>query len=244
MDQHSVTGDDVELFISAMNTAKNELRRTAGFSPSRAVFGRDPLLPGELLGEGDQTQYEHILTAGWQPARPISGAKVTPNFDVLYYNDRGLRAPSWRSGTWCISSGSPGIARNGGGMDLPASLGKKTRTFGCPSEGDAFSRPAPEHIRNCTGEELGDTFTLRATKENLQRLVAYDPNDPNDPDSLDLEVGEAEDDPELEHAEVPDQNELDEDAEMAEPSGPRRPPPEGRPEGVTKRMRSKGPRKD
>ena len=44
-----------------MNSANNELRRRHGFSPTQAVFGKDPKIPGELCAADDKERYLEIL---------------------------------------------------------------------------------------------------------------------------------------------------------------------------------------
>ena len=53
MDQYSVTEGDIEFTVAAVNSALNTLRRQSGFSPSQAVWGRDPQVPEELVQAGD-----------------------------------------------------------------------------------------------------------------------------------------------------------------------------------------------
>ncbi|CAE7367423.1 GIP, partial [Symbiodinium microadriaticum] len=68
-DELSVGEDDISLAVSAVNQAKNELRRTSGYSPSQAVFGRDPYVPGELLDEKDGEQQEQLINQDLQRGR-------------------------------------------------------------------------------------------------------------------------------------------------------------------------------
>ena len=58
---------------------------------------------------------------------------------------------------------------------------------------------APEHIRRATNEEVGSAFVLRATKDDLEKLIEYDENDPdmfNGEDEHPLEEGEQQQDDE------------------------------------------------
>ena len=48
VDEQSVTEADIDLAVASTCAAKNELRRKHGFSPSMAVFGREPRYPEEL----------------------------------------------------------------------------------------------------------------------------------------------------------------------------------------------------
>ena len=48
-DDNSVTEEDLSMAVTSINQAINSLRRTSGFSPAQAVWGRDASVPGQLL---------------------------------------------------------------------------------------------------------------------------------------------------------------------------------------------------
>ena len=72
VDEHSVTGADLELAVAATCGAKNELRRKHGFSPAMAVFGREPRYPEELDGGHDDELFLEILSSDRQRQREVA----------------------------------------------------------------------------------------------------------------------------------------------------------------------------
>ena len=50
VDENAVVAEDVPMATTSVNTALNTLKQDSGFSPSQAVWGRDPQLPEEILG--------------------------------------------------------------------------------------------------------------------------------------------------------------------------------------------------
>ena len=72
IDEKSITSDDMYMAIQAVNSAKNELRRRHGFSPSQAVFGKDPRTPEELCSGVDEERFIEILSEDSRRQREIS----------------------------------------------------------------------------------------------------------------------------------------------------------------------------
>ncbi|OLP79491.1 hypothetical protein AK812_SmicGene40207 [Symbiodinium microadriaticum] len=66
----SITEDEVHLAASLVSSAKNELRRRCGHSPTEWVFGRHPRLPEGL-------------------ADPDNGEKATADYAKHYFSERG-----------------------------------------------------------------------------------------------------------------------------------------------------------
>ena len=71
IDEKNVTAEDIDLAIQAVNSAKNELRRKHGFSPSQAVFGRDPRPPEELCSGNDEERFIELMTHDRQRQREV-----------------------------------------------------------------------------------------------------------------------------------------------------------------------------
>ncbi|CAE7353792.1 GIP [Symbiodinium sp. CCMP2592] len=72
IDEKSITSEDMYLAVQAVNSAKNELRRRHGFSPTQAVFGRDPRSPEEICGANDEDRYIEVLSADRRRQREVS----------------------------------------------------------------------------------------------------------------------------------------------------------------------------
>ncbi|CAE7800243.1 GIP, partial [Symbiodinium sp. KB8] len=62
VDDHSVSKNDLKMTVTAINTALNTLKKSSGFSPAQAVWGRDPQLPEDLFDSSHGQQIEHVLT--------------------------------------------------------------------------------------------------------------------------------------------------------------------------------------
>ena len=72
VDEQSVTEADIDLAVVSTCAAKNELRRKHGFSPSMAVFGREPRYPEELEGGHDDELFMEILSSDRQRQREVA----------------------------------------------------------------------------------------------------------------------------------------------------------------------------
>ncbi|CAE7328612.1 RE1 [Symbiodinium sp. CCMP2592] len=252
VDEHSITKDapgDVKLGITAINAAKNELRRLGGYSPTQAVYGRDPDVPGELLDHRDPQQVDEILTRDQLRAREhtlrqaariayhraqvdsklrrallqrsrVAGEDLNPG-DIVYFFRKPKNKKDWR---W---------------VGPATVVGHEKKNLWVASSGRCHL-VAPEHIRKATGEELGDLFTLRTTQDDLHRLLDEEPSDPQVfeypaelPDDVDVDF----------YLPSGDENGLDlpEDEVMPMEGERRRGLPGEGPRAVSKRYRVKGP---
>ena len=186
-DEFSVTEADLHLCITAVNAAKNQLKRRSGVSPSQMVWGREPRVPGELLGDGDGRQEEFILShdklrakehsmrcaakaayfrcQGDQRIRRalLQRSRVAPGTlevgDVIYFYRKPKDSKNW---IWR----GPATVIGHEGPNTWASFGGRCHLV------------APEHARLATSEELGEAFSLKTTKDDLLRLLEGDPDDP------------------------------------------------------------------
>ncbi|CAE7917780.1 RE2 [Symbiodinium sp. KB8] len=185
-DDLSVGEDDISLAVAAVNQAKNELRRTSGYSPSQAVFGRDPYVPGELLDEKDGEQQEQLINQDLQRGREhairmaaraayfrvqgdqklrrallqrsrVTGEELHPG-DLVFFLRKPKNSKDW---SWK----GPGTVVGTEHKNLWISFGGRCHLV------------APEHVRRATNEETGNAFILKTNRDDLQRLVEYDPDD-------------------------------------------------------------------
>ncbi|CAE7749525.1 GIP [Symbiodinium necroappetens] len=69
VDERSANADEANMVITAVNSAMNTLRRESGFSPSQAVWGRDPKLPDDIHHSFQDDHVEHIISHDRQRAR-------------------------------------------------------------------------------------------------------------------------------------------------------------------------------
>ncbi|CAE7318597.1 RE2, partial [Symbiodinium sp. CCMP2456] len=186
VDDHSVTENEVHLAVTAVNSAVNELRRKNGFSPSQAVWGKDPEMPGELLGSKDLEQFDHLISRDHQRAREHAlrtAAKET--FFRCQTDDKLRRALLQRSRV-----SGPDLAVGDFVFFYRKAKNQKFWQWHGPatvighaganvwvSRGGRCHLVAPEHLRRATSEELGDAFTSRTTRDDLEKLLELDPDE-------------------------------------------------------------------
>ncbi|CAE7239737.1 GIP, partial [Symbiodinium necroappetens] len=178
-DDLSVGEGDISLAVAAVNQAKNELRRTSGYSPSQAVFGRDPYVPGELLDEKDGEQQEQLINQDLQRGREhairmaaraayfrvqgdqklrrallqrsrVTGEELHPG-DLVFFLRKPKNSKDW---SWK----GPGTVVGTEHKNLWISFGGRCHLV------------APEHVRRATNEETGNAFILKTNRDDLQRL--------------------------------------------------------------------------
>ena len=261
VDEHSISKEspgDIKMGITAINAAKNELRRQGGFSPTQAVYGRDPHIPGELLDHRDPQQTDEILTRDQLRAREqvlrqaariayhraqvdsrlrrallqrsrVSEEDLNPG-DVVYFLRKPKNKKDWR---W---------------VGPATVVGHEKKNLWVASAGRCHL-VAPEHIRRATSEEVGDLFTLRSTQDDLLRLLDQEAGDPQAYDYPEDGQEDADEDVE-EDLHLPPGDEVDknilsevifDDEEMPMEGERRRGPPGGGPVVINKRCRAKGP---
>ncbi|CAE7487110.1 GIP, partial [Symbiodinium necroappetens] len=261
VDEHSILKEspgDIKMGITAINAAKNELRRQGGFSPTQAVYGRDPDVPGELLDHRDPQQTDEILTRDQLRAREqvlrqaariayhraqvdsrlrrallqrsrVSGEDLNPG-DVVYFLRKPKNKKDWR---W---------------VGPATVVGHEKKNLWVASAGRCHL-VAPEHVRKATSEEVGDLFTLCATQDDLQRLLDQEPGDPQAydyPENTLEDTGEnVDEDLVLPPGDDMNKDLLSEvifdDEEMPMEGERRRGPPGDPPVVLNKRYRTKGP---
>ena len=122
VDDHSVSKNDLKMTVTAINTALNTLKKSSGFSPAQAVWGRDPQLPEDLFDSSHGQQIEHVLTHDRKraresrPRRRSSRIRTTTSYVVLSFSAHVLQDPKFRLETSCTFIGSPRIPRTGDGL--------------------------------------------------------------------------------------------------------------------------------
>ena len=78
VEEKSIESTDVPVAVAAVNSAKNELRRVSGFSPSQIVFGRNPKLPEDLIDNGDNLGANYLLTTDLMRQREVENPHGCP----------------------------------------------------------------------------------------------------------------------------------------------------------------------
>ena len=123
IDDKSITSEDMYMAVQAVNSAKNELRRRHGFSPSQAVFGRDPRAPEELCAGVDEERFIEIMTEDKRRQREVSvraSAKMAffrtqldTKFRRALLQRARVKRGGYTVGSWCASIASKRLPRRG-----------------------------------------------------------------------------------------------------------------------------------
>ena len=196
VDDHSVTESEVHLAVTAVNSAVNELRRKHGYSPSQAVWGKDPDVPGELLGGKDLEQYDHVISRDRQRAREHALRVAAKETFFRCQSDSKLRRAllqrSRVSGPDLAVGDFVYFYRKAKNQKFwqwhgPATVIGHEGSNVWVAHGGRCHLVAPEHLRRATSEEIGDAFVLRTTQADLEKLLELNPDEIVFEDSEQLE---------------------------------------------------------
>ncbi|CAE7551345.1 GIP, partial [Symbiodinium necroappetens] len=249
-DELSVTKAEITLAIGAVSNAKNKLARISGYSPAQHVFGYLPNDPDDLLNgphAGDPTEEDIIDDRHAQEVAMRSAARA-----AYYHVQSDERVRRALSGRTRVISRAPECGErvfyfrktknNKRGIWMgPGTVIGFEGVNAWVTRGGRCVLCSPEHLRLATPEELGQAFSLRAAREDLDRLLNAEDDEEIFEDE-NAEAGgigdvdfDAEDDPdgdvamaEMDHGEPPEDR-----------RGVRRGPQEA-PPLVLKRQRRKG----
>ncbi|CAE7372060.1 RE2 [Symbiodinium sp. CCMP2592] len=210
IDEQAVTEEDIDMAIACVNQAKNQLRRRHGFSPSQAVFGKDPSTPGDLLAGQDEERFLEIMTADRKRQKEINIRNPARVAFFRSQTDARLRRAliqrarvkhtAYHIGEMvCFFRIEKSATKRGVWRGPGVLVGCEGPTNWWVSYGGRCHLVAEEHLRPSTAEELNELLSTRVAKEDLDRLLRNNPDDP--------EVFEPE-----------DENEKDLDLEDYEPS--------------------------
>eukprot|EP00439_Symbiodinium_sp_Y106_P045755 s2167_g5.t2 len=237
----NVTQADIALAVGAVSHAKNTLRKVSGYSPAQHVFGQTPAAPDDLIDGPMAHLPEGEVVLDDKHAREVAmRTAARAAFHFVQTDDRVRRALQGRSR---VQAREPNVgdrvfffrkAKNSkrGWWRGPATvIGKESTNFWVSRAGRCLLC-APEHVRVATNQELGHMFSLRASREDLDKLLNADYDDKHIYEEEEAEAEHAGDDLEME--EVAMENE---DVDVDE-KGTRR-PDEGLPKPVLKRVRMK-----
>ncbi|CAE7213744.1 GIP [Symbiodinium sp. CCMP2592] len=238
VDETSATHPEANMVITSVNAAMNTLRRESGFSPSQAVWGRDPKLPEDITGGPHDEHVEHILSHDRLRAREHTLRVAAKSSYFRCQNDARLRrsllqrsrvaGPDLGVGAHIFFYRKPKNNKNWEWHGPAVVIGHEGPNTWVSFTGRCHL-VAPEHIRIASSEELGSAFTMRSTQRDLQLLLERDFSEEATYEEGDVEM---EEDPELPPG----------DGDLPEPpgGGRRREGPEASAR-VVKRHRVKGP---
>ncbi|CAE7261754.1 RE1 [Symbiodinium natans] len=183
VDDQSASVGEAGMVLTAVNSAMNTLRRETGFSPSQAVWGRDPDLP-ELLKNSPQDEHvEHVISRDRQRAREHSLRIAAKEAYFKSQNDSKFRrallqrsrvtGPELQVGAHVFFYRKPKNNKNWEWHGPAVVIGREGPNFWLSFSGRCHL-VAPEHLRMASAEELGAAFALRTTQDDLQRLLDQD----------------------------------------------------------------------
>ena len=183
VDDHSVSKNDLKITVTAINTALNTLKKSSGFSPAQAVWGRDPQLPEDLFDSSHGHQIEHVLTHDRKRAREMTLRLAAKEAFFRNQNDNKLRrallqrsrvaGPEVQVGDFVYFYRKPKNSKDWRWIGPATVIGFEGPNFWTSFAGRCHL-VAREHLRMATGEEIGSAFTLRTTKEDLEKLLDRD----------------------------------------------------------------------
>ena len=234
IDEKSITSEDMYMAVQAVNSAKNELRRRHGFSPSQAVFGKDPRTPEELCSGVDEERFIEIMSEDRKRQREVGvRAAARMAFFRTQIDSKFRRALIQRSrvkrGGYAVGElvcfyRIEKVATKRGQWRGPGTIIGHEGGNWWVSFGGRCHLVAEEHLRPATSEELGEIFSTRIARDDLERLLNLDPDDPDtyrppddeappDADANPFDVPDGPDDEELYSLSEPEDMEVQLDLE-------------------------------
>ncbi|CAE7838363.1 RE2 [Symbiodinium sp. CCMP2592] len=193
VDEKSVVAQDVPMAVTAVNSALNTLRRESGFSPCQAVMGRDPRLPEDLQGGPHDEHVEEVITRDRQRAREHALRIAAKEAYFKCQSDSKVRrallhrsrvaGPELSAGDHVYFYRKPKNKKHWLWFGPAVVIGHEGPNLWLSYSGRCYLT-APEHIRRATAEEIGTAFTMRATEDDLNRLLEVDYEDP---EALDID---------------------------------------------------------
>ena len=168
---------------------KDEERVTpAGFSPSQAVFRKDPATPGDLLSGQDEERFLEIMTADRKRQKEASVRSAARVAFFRSQTDTRLRRAliqrarvkhtAYHIGEMvCFSTGLRRARLSEEfGADQVCWSEARGPTNLWVSYGGRCHLVAEEHLRPSTAEELNELLSTRVAKDDLDRLLRSDPD--------------------------------------------------------------------
>ena len=185
--EQTVRGDETEEAIGATSSAKNNLRRRCGWAPCQIVFGKNPRDEADLQFEVEEGGGQLLRTADdAQRRREVIRNAARIAFYQVRTEDKVRRGFSQKArvkprdlenGSMVLFWRKPANKKNGLWKGPGTIIGRQEDNYWV-SHGGRCYLCAPEHLRRALPEEVGGLFALRATKDDLLRLVENNYDDP------------------------------------------------------------------
>ncbi|CAE7241874.1 GIP [Symbiodinium sp. KB8] len=184
---HTVRNEEIEEAIGATSSAKNSLRRRCGWAPCQIVFGKNPRTDEDLsfeVEEGGGTLLRTPDAAQHRRETIRNAARIA--FYQARTEDKIRRGMSQKSrvkprglenGSMVLFWRKPANKKSGFWKGPGTVIGRQEENYWI-SHGGRCYLCAAEHLRRALPEEVGGLFALRATKDDLLRLVENSYDDP------------------------------------------------------------------
>ncbi|CAE7293046.1 RE1 [Symbiodinium sp. CCMP2592] len=247
-DDKSVVASEAAMTATVINSAMNSLRRSSGMSPAQAVWGREPRLPEDLAHHAEADHFESVLSRDRLRAREFA---LRMSARTAYYkcqSDTTLRralnhrsrvaGPELNIGDHVYIYRKPKSQKFWEWYGPGVVIGKEGPNWWISYSGRCHLT-APEHLRLASGEEIGAAFSLRTTRDDLEKLLEADFDDETlYVDDLDEAINvEGEDEVTIEGEDGHDMDVKFAGENKRDSDQPKAP-------AVTKRQRKKGPGED
>ncbi|OLP81847.1 Copia protein [Symbiodinium microadriaticum] len=183
--QLSVEEEEVDLAVPIINSAKNDLRRRCGYSPSQWVFGKTPRTPEELQ---DPDGGSHVLWDISEDAKYQRQSAMRAAARIAFHEsqtDSRLRKAllqRTRVASRPLDVGEsvhfwhkPKNRRRGCWSGPAVIVGKEGGNYWV-SKGGRCRLTSAEHLRPTTAEEVGALLSMRSTQREVERLLDHDPD--------------------------------------------------------------------
>ncbi|OLQ00470.1 Copia protein [Symbiodinium microadriaticum] len=179
----SITSEEVHLAAAIVSSAKNELRRRSGHSPTEWVFGRHPRLPEDLKDpdNGEKVSWDVTPESQYQRAMAIrTGARLAFHHSQGDSQLRKALLQRARTTTRPIEVGEtvhfwdqPKNRRRGRWAGPAVVVGREGSNYWISRNGRC-RLTAPEHLRPSGPEEIGEYLRVRGAQAEVEKLLEMD----------------------------------------------------------------------
>ena len=247
-DEKGVVATEAAMTATVINSAMNSLRRSSGLSPAQAVWGREPRLPEDLTLQAEAEHFESVLSRDRLRAREFALRTCARTAYYKCQSDATLRralnhrtrvaGPELAVGDHVFIYRKPKSQKFWEWYGPGVLIGREGPNWWVSYSGRCHLT-APEHLRLASGEEIGAAFSLRATRDDLEKILEADFSDETlYVDDLQEAINvNAEDEVMIEGDDVQDTYAQASGENKRDGDRPKAPP-------VTKRQRKKGPGED
>ncbi|CAE7227793.1 RE1 [Symbiodinium sp. CCMP2456] len=182
-DEKTITHEEGAMAATVINSAMNSLRRSSGTSPAQAVWGREPRLPEDLSQPAEADHFESVLSRDRLRAREFALRNAARTAYYKCQSDSTLRralnhrsrvaGPELTTGDHVFIYRKPKSQKHWEWFGPGVLIGREGPNWWVSYSGRCHLT-APEHLRLASGEEIGAAFTLRASQDDLEKLLEAD----------------------------------------------------------------------